>query len=152
MSVPWAQLGKKEERFSYTMQSTGEVVHIAVERLNRYLAARSWPVKPLLLYEELVMAIATRNGIELEHLGRITPQKIVQPITVIDMEDGSHIVCDGSHRLLAWALAGKDRCPAWIVPKPIWRRFTISNTPYSDAEWSAGLKRAQIISTKGIDS
>jgi hypothetical protein len=37
------------------------------------------------------------------------------PVLLVDWEDGTHVIIDGNHRLIAWGMKGEPQAPAYII-------------------------------------
>jgi hypothetical protein len=129
------QLAKWEEVYSWSSRSRGTTLHFAMTRMRTYLESSELPVIDVALTKELIFAIASSNGLEEEHFDRQSDEKLEQPVIMFDCDDGSHIVADGSHRMVRRFLKYIFFVPAWSVPERIWRRFIITDMPGSEQGW-----------------
>jgi len=135
MPIRREQMGDKEEVFSWSSPKRDELLHFAAGRLSAYCAGIKYPVKQVALTKELVGRVATQNGIEPDHFDRIAADRLHEPVTMLDMGDGTHVICDGSHRLIKRAMLGFDYVDAYDVPERVWRRFTIVGMPGEASQW-----------------
>lgn len=141
MPIDFARVSPADEMFSWTVPGDdAEVVHIAVTRLLRYLAASNHPIGEFPLVRELALTVFRQNGIEPVHLSRITAERLEDPILQCAWGDGTHVIADGSHRLIERARRGLRTYRAFDVQPHVWRRFTVCNMPQDDAAWRAALK------------
>lgn len=136
MVISYNSLSAEEEFFTWRQGDTGEVMHFAVTRFNTYLTALPFPVRPIALTKELVLHLAARNGVEPEHLERLPPSRLDDPCLLIESTNDTHMVVDGSHRIIKRFMLGEQVAPAWLVPGRIWRRFLIEGVPGRDCDWS----------------
>jgi hypothetical protein len=139
--VAFRQLGRDDEVFSW-MDRHGVLTHIASTRLRVYLAGADWPVSDVALRPEFVLAVASQNGLEEQHLDAYPLTKLNEPAIMLDRGDGTHTVADGSHRLVKRALLGMPNVPTYLVPEAVWRRFAIPDMPEHVLGWREWLATA----------
>lgn len=63
-------------------------------------------------------------GIDYDHLDSITPERLKQPIYIIEMKFGS-LVIDGNHRVAKAFMDGKVMLPAYIISESQARKHKI---------------------------
>jgi hypothetical protein len=143
MALHWARLSKSDEVFSWTDARTGGVIHIAVTRLNAYLGGTGWPLVRVVIDPALAEAVAAQNCIEADHVFAITAERREAPVTMLEMDDGTVLPCDGSHRILRRFIDEVFWVRAFMVPERLWRRFSIEGTPGEEAAWRSYLIGAQ---------
>jgi hypothetical protein len=49
----------------------------------------------------------------------------LEPALMLEMDDGSHLLVDGTHRYCAYAATGRDEIKVITVPKAIWKFFVV---------------------------
>jgi hypothetical protein len=135
------QLAKWEEVYSWSSKKRGSTLHFAITRMRMYLESLDLPIIEAALTKELILAVASSNGLEEEHLERQSDEKLDQPIIMLDCGDGTHIVADGSHRMLRRFLKGLFTAPTWSVPEHIWQRFIITGMPGDEEGWQRYLDK-----------
>lgn len=138
MPIHYSRLSPTDEYFAWSGQD-GVLLHFAVTRMNAYLAGSGFPVSTIGLTEELVTDVLRQNGIEPDHLERITPERMEHPLLLLRWADETHVVADGGHRLVRRALSGIDHAQAWLVPERLWRRFVIDGMPGEATQWHTHL-------------
>lgn len=143
MAIHISRLGRQEEQFTWTIDRTHEVIHVAVERLGAYLKGTGAEVVKVELTQHLFDRVTRQNGIEPGHLNTLTLERLAEPVVFADLDDGTHMLVDGSHRLVGRALLRMSYVPAYIAPSRLWRRFEITGVQADPAEVRAYLKQAQ---------
>lgn len=115
------------ETFSFTPEggSEGEI-HILSGLLREYLLANAIPLVQVIQFPDTDTPgeLIARHGIEAPRMASMTASEAIEPVIVGELGDGSHILIDGAHRRLFWALRGNHRLLGWIVPEYVWREFT----------------------------
>jgi len=79
--------------------------------------------------DEYAGQILKRNGVNMDHVERLTASDLKRPILFLDWGDGTQVLADGNHRyMLAHRLKRKDiRC--WIVERKDWQQFVVEGIP-----------------------
>lgn len=134
-----SRLSARDEMFTFS-PNDGEPMHFATTRLVAYLQGVGAQVVAVELDEALATHVAKRHGIEVPHLTN-SLERLEEPCVFLDYGDGTHIVADGNHRVVARHLLGFKTVPAWLVPKKVWQRFLVDGVPSNPREAAAFAKR-----------
>lgn len=123
-----------EAVYTFTMHD-GTVTHIAASTLLGALERKPWPVTSCEIGESLAAALERGDlGVEPPHALRLPDAALERP-GVIGEWDDAHICIDGAHRLWRRWQRGDTHFPAYVVPEPLWRLFTIDDMPGSADLW-----------------
>jgi hypothetical protein len=139
MAIHISRLSARDEMFTFS-PNDGDPKHFATTRLVAYLKSSGAQVCAVDLDEALVAHVARKHGIEPGHLTK-TLDRVEEPCVFLDYGDGTHIVADGNHRVVARHLLGMKTVPAWLVPKKVWQRFLIEGVPSNPKEAAAFSRR-----------
>ena len=132
------QLSMSETIFTHYDEKTGEktvfasgslVTSVKQKVLNNELEILKIPVD-----ENFAELYLTHRGIEPHRLARLKPEHLLDPITIILMNDKSLLMVEGNHRYVKHWQLGMKECLGVIVPKRIWRNFVITDLPEGSAE------------------
>jgi hypothetical protein len=129
------RISRSEQMFTFKVETTGEVFHFAVDRLNHYLRSTKAEVTQIIIHEALFKHLSERNGAEIEHFNRISEESLATPGIMLAWSDGSHVQADGTHRALRCAMRGDPTFPAYIVQENVWRRFLVTDVPPDLLDW-----------------
>jgi hypothetical protein len=140
MPIHISRISARDEMFTWSPHD-GPVLHFATTRLIAYLEASGAPVVPVELTQALVEHCIRKHGVEPGHLPRLTRERLQEPCVLVAWPDGSHVVADGNHRVVARHLLGFETFPAWMVEERVWRRFTIEGVPSNPREAQAFARR-----------
>lgn len=132
MPIHVSRLSARDEMFSFVPHD-GEPLHFATTRMVVYLRTSGYPVENVELTEELARHVAQKHGVEPGHLAN-TLERINEPCVLLDWGDGTHVVADGNHRVVARYMMQLPTLPAWLLPEKVWRRFVIEGVPSTPAE------------------
>lgn len=129
--IPYAEIPAGEQIFHWRSFDCQDDFVIAVDQLRKWLIeTQRVPVTSIALYPELMAHIAEHHGVEKDRLEKMHLSATSEPaIFLHEPGDGSHICCDGNHRLLRRYSVGLLDAPAHLVPRPIWCRFVILDLP-----------------------
>jgi hypothetical protein len=87
------------------------------------------PPIPVNISREQGEVFAVENAVEPHRLARIGLRELAEPIMLLDMEDGTHTLVDGSHRYVVAARMGLKVLPGWIIAKQDWMPYRVSGMP-----------------------
>lgn len=140
MSIHVSRISARDEMFTWSPHD-GPVLHFATTRLVDYLESTKAPVIEVELDQALADHCVHKHGVGPGHLPRITPGRLKEPCVLLAWPDGTHVVADGNHRVVARHLLGLPTFPAWMVEERVWRRFTIEGVPSNPREAQAFARR-----------
>lgn len=132
--IPVTKLVYGEQTFTFVTHDS-ITIHVAVDRLNAFLEGIKFEPNAVDL-PSLYELVITRMAVDEEHVKKITYGDITYPVTLIDMDDGTHILVDGTHRVVKFYRDGLPRILGWAVPSKIWRKFEISGVPGTAEQWN----------------
>ena len=69
-----------------------------------------------------------------ERVDSLSLVELNDPVIFLQEPDGSHILVDGTHRILRLAREGKRFVPAYMVPEHLARR--VDKAMFTDVDWS----------------
>lgn len=125
MAIHQSRLRKKEAVFTWVETDSTLVLHVATDRLAKYLAAAR-SVKAVEITDQLLHVARWKNGVEPQQLAALAAAPLsMVPAILLDMGDGTHVLADGNHRVLDWHRRGMVRFPAWVAEPKVWRRFLV---------------------------
>ena len=140
--LPWTPGSRKltvddvwtEVVFTHIDDDTGEVLHLAVDRLEACVKAH--PKKFELCFFPVEGQIAdyfrTNRGIERHRLDRITAQVMRdKPIIFAELQ-GKHLLVDGHHRYVKAHALGRTLIKSVVVPEKVWRLFEVDHAGYPE--------------------
>lgn len=145
MSISLSQLPITEAVYTF-VEHNGTPTHIAASTLLGGLErpGRVWPVTRCEMAPSLIEALERGDlGVEPPHALRLPLEALERPGIIGEWGD-AHISIDGAHRLWRRWQRGDKWFPAYVVPEPAWRAFTIDDMPGSGEEWAAWNKTAQV--------
>lgn len=122
-----------EQTFTWA-DSDGEVVHVAVDRLNAWLLGTDFPLIKADLPALLEM-VRQYIAIDYEHVRQLPDDSWKYPITLLEWSARSHVIADGGHRIEKLHQLGFPAIAAWDVPRKIWEKFTITGIPGDARLW-----------------
>lgn len=80
------------------------------------------------LDEGLVDYIEKNQGVEQDHVERISEASTNNPILMVEFkDDGTHVIIDGSHRVVKRWRMGKHSIPCILVKEPGWVPFLVTD-------------------------
>jgi len=127
-----SELRLNEITFTHEDDSTKELTTFAVERIAEYIKSNSG-LQKYRIPVDLVHAefIARNRGIEKHRLVRLLALDAseVNPIIVLAMPDGTHLIVDGNHRYLRAALREEPYVIANILERKDWEQFVVEGVP-----------------------
>lgn len=122
----------------------GEPTHIAASTLLAALERRNVPAATCIITPSLIAALERGDlGVEEPHALSLPEEALKRP-GIIGQWGDKHISIDGAHRLWRRWKRGDTDFPAYYLPEPVWRAFTIVDMPGSGEEWRAWNKSARI--------
>lgn len=126
--IDFRSLQGRQQFFTWQDKGSNVYEHFAITPLNAHLMVTGFPATKCEITQHLIDA-AWRNGIEKVRLGQLTERELAQPLTLLERQQGWHIIADGSHRLIRLHELGKVTFWAWMVPEAIWGKFRLTNLP-----------------------
>lgn len=122
--------GAREEQTFTHCTPDGTYTHILVDRLKASDDYKKLEIVRTEIKVDDALRIIKNNGIEKDHLSRITVHQFLEPITFINWEqEGTQSLVDGNHRYIKAFVLGLPFILARLVPEPLWRQFVISDIP-----------------------
>lgn len=117
--------------FTHVDDHTGEAMHFAIDRLNKYINERGAERIRAGIDMEFAATMPVRRGLEQHRLDRITVEDIlVYPILLAHIpEREEHLIIDGSHRYFKASTMGWPEIPAYVLEPDVWRNFLIDFPP-----------------------
>ena len=76
------------------------------------------------------------RGVEEHRLARLFehPDRLKKPIVFVEMEDGTHLLVDGTHRYVAYFALKAPTIPSYIVPFQFAKPFIVDGMPAVDEQ------------------
>lgn len=117
-------LGDVNQLFSHTSVTTKETIHVDVAALRSALGNKSFKGADLRFMgipKDLYDQILEQQGIEQDHLARITPDAAAhEPALILEETPQSHIIIDGNHRIIkAYQIGLRSKPAIFVTPEAI---------------------------------
>ena len=129
MPIHWSQLPPYEQVFAHEDPDTGVVSHYAAT------SAMAWAKE----HEEVFMVDITKDhydvlinhrGVEAHRVKRLTRQLrrdggFLDPMVFFTMDDGTHLLVDGTHRYVAYFRCSYKQALAYVLRNEAVNRFKV---------------------------
>ena len=133
----WTDEMLREEIFTHILKQGDPldgVRHFNTTRIILDLVAgrQKFPINVVKLgiNQELHDLLVKVGGVELDHLARITPDRLEDPVLVLNWPQGEHqTIIDGSHRLVARFRRGLDFAMALFIEFEDIREYMVTDIP-----------------------
>lgn len=152
-----------EEVFTHIDDVDGKQTDFAVSMLTKHLVERQWPVCLVPVTKEQADFCIQCRGVEQDRLEALTrhPEALKKPIILVEMPPGkdqerSHLMVDGTHRYVLFAMLGGEWIPAYMIPWDVAAPFIIEGLPQTtnealQASYSGITILRQIFGGHGVD-
>jgi len=123
MPVHWTQCDPKDQMFTFIADS-GEPFHFNTS-LDKACRELNVPIVEIQLTPAMVEHVRTHNGVEEDHVVRLTPTERDQPI-LLCLFNTTQCVVDGNHRFVRRFRDGFNTIQAHAIPESLWRQYLIT--------------------------
>jgi len=129
----------KEEVFTFVNDRPPfEQLMFAVERLTKFCVETNFPLCKIPITAQDAEFCLKARGVEMRRLQRLRKEDLLKPLLFVRYEDrteGTHLMIDGTHRLVRLVLLGITEAIAYVIEdRALWEPFVVQGAPLLDGE------------------
>lgn len=115
-----------------------EQMTFVVTRLYKFCVENNWPLVRVPISRDIANFCLTNRGVEVHRLLRLTREDLNKPLLFIKYDGrgrGTHLMVDGTHRLVRLVLMGMTETLAYVIEdRAIWDLFVVNGMPELNPE------------------
>ena len=118
------------EVFTFVPHGTNETMLFNATKIRKHCEENPDDVtrSMVVVHQQMIDQIVNRGGCEEAKVMRLftRPDIWTQPVIYLDMEDGTHVLCDGNHRfIIQVVMFGAPMIDSYLVPKKVWEKYVL---------------------------